>query len=483
MGFSNSDFQVALLFQNIENVKLFSKFFRDQGIIPFFYEDLKSFWQGIQDTKPALALVDIRLMNDGELALKDHERIKSRETDLMFFVPTTAKPLVLSTFGYFHFGLIEEGSFVKEYFDNSLKRFFEFNHLKNIQKENEKELRAQERQIEGFLKNKQMTEEKFSYRHYISALTKDADALKNKVDFFKAIEGYFESIHEIDEFAFLELSFNGQKLISPLSSSSKFRMIPNLWLGSQSQNGIELFAQNMASQVVAENMGGEVVSLLIRGMGENPDKLIFIKSRVEAFFNEFDWTLFEEYLNSIYAFYLLKNHKSKSVDSKFIAPFTALQSADQNVFGGKNEFHEKEIVLLDMSSLFEVFKKRKSTRFYFEKFFEDFILRLETQTRIDFHLSEMSAKEWMFFVAKDKFEIFFKDLREYAFKFQYWKYFEDADQFLTMEIKPIVRQLPMSALAMIRAIEEKEISPQAKVENENKARQKTLELIWGRDQV
>ena len=89
----------------------------------------------------------------------------------------------------------------------------------------------------------------------------------------------YQCIDEVDEFAFLELSFNGQKLLSPVSNNQKFRNIPSLWLGQACINGIELFAQNMATQVAIDVMGGDIVSLHVKGSEGNTDKIIFIKSK------------------------------------------------------------------------------------------------------------------------------------------------------------------------------------------------------------
>lgn len=483
MSIIKNELSVALLFQNIEDVKLFSQYFRQHGIIPFFYEDLKSFWSGIEDTRPDLAFVDVRNMSEGELVLKEHPMISHHLVPLMFYTTEKASPLLISTFDLPHFGVVQKGMFLKEQFESTLKRFLDFYNLKKTADQHVDEIRAKDQQIEELLKARQMHDQKIGYRQYMSVLTRETESLKNKVDFFKSIEAYFERIPEIDEFAFLELSFNAQKLISPLSSSTKFRMIPNLWLGNQSRNGIELFAQNMASQIVAEAMGGDLISLVIKGQNQNPDKLIFVKTRVEAFFNEFDWTLFEEYLNGIYAHYLLRGVKERSNDNRSMNAFEALQVFDQALYTGASNVTDSELVMLDLNSLFEVIKKRKSTRFYFEKFYDDFINRLETQTRIDFHLVEISLKHWVFMVKANRFEDFYKDLRDFSQKFHYWKYFEDSEQFLTLDIKPKIKQIPMSSFALIQSLEEVELSAEERLLKERMAKQKTHELIWGRENI
>lgn len=483
MAHKNTQLSVALLFQNIEDVKFFSSLMREMNIIPFFYEDLKSFWKGIEDSTPDLSFVDIRMMSEGELTLKDHPVVQRGGMNLIFYANEKTSPLLISAFNLPHVGIVHSGMFVAEQFKTVMKRFFEMRSLKEKLTSVESEARQKEQELEMVTKVREMNDQRIGYRQYMSILTKDANSLKNKVDFFKAVEVFFERIQEIDEFAFLELSFNGQKLISPLSSSAKFRMIPNLWLGSQSQHGIEPFAQNMAAQIITEAMGGDLISLTIKGINEHPDKMIFIKTRVEAFFNEFDWNLFEEFLNGIYSSYLLRSQKERSIEKRQIKPFEALQLFDQGLFAGHSSLSQSDLAMIDLSSLFEVIKKRKTTRFFFEKFFEDFTTRLETQTRIDFRLVEVSLKHWIFVVNADRFEDFYKDLKDYAQKFQYWKYFEDAEPFLTMDIKPRIRQIPVSSLAVLQILDEKEPTIEDRMYQERMAKQRTHELIWGKENI
>ncbi len=483
MALQNKQLSVALLFQNIEEVKFFSTQLRSMGIIPFFYEDLKSFLKGLEDSSPDLAFVDIRMMSDGNLTLKDHPSIQSNQISLIFYANEKASPLLISTFNISHIGIIQSGMFVAEQFRAVMNRFFEFKSIKDKLFHTQEEAKIKENELLALLKNREVNDQRAGYRQFMSTLTKDVDNLKNKVDFFKAVEVFFERIQEIDEFSYLELSFNRQKLISPLSSSAKFRMIPNLWLGSQSQQGIEPFAQNMAAQIVTEAMGGDIVSLMVKGNDAHPDKLIFIKTRVEAFFQEFDWNLFEEFLNGIYANYLLRANKEKSSDNRQIRSFEALQMFDNGIFASSGVLNNSELVLIDFSSLFETIKKRKSMRFYFEKFFSDFTSKLEVQTRIDFQLVEISIKHWILIVNSDRFEDFYNDVKDYTQKFQYWKYFEDAEPFLALDIKPRIRQVPMSSLAIMQLLDEKELTAEERIYQERLAKQRTHELIWGRENI
>ena len=64
-------------------------------------------------------------------------------------------------------------------------------------------------------------------------------SLISKLEMWEACDGY--GIYELNQ--------NGQKLISPEVSKRKYHPFPSLWLGQTNEQGIENFAQDMATQV------------------------------------------------------------------------------------------------------------------------------------------------------------------------------------------------------------------------------------------
>lgn len=90
---------------------------------------------------------------------------------------------------------------------------------------------TQKEQIERLETALREEERADNYVSMVKSVCMDFEKYRYEADFFKAVEKVFHGIDEIDEFAFLELSFNGQKLLSPISHIQKFRNIPSLWLG------------------------------------------------------------------------------------------------------------------------------------------------------------------------------------------------------------------------------------------------------------
>lgn len=310
---------------------------------------------------------------------------------------------------------------------------------------------SQHEQIEKLQIEKQTIIQVDQYQSMVKKVCLEFEELRNETDFFKALEKVFHGIDEIEEFAMLELSFNGQKLLSPISHVQKFRSIPSLWLGQACTEGIELFAQNMASQVAVDIMGGDLVSLLIKGTGSKPDKILFIKAANETFYNNFDWNLLEAYLNGFYASFQNKLHQERPAEKKFLSSFEAMSFVDQFLFGpaaaaGKNDYR---LIDLDLSDLIQTILKKNSNRFYWARFEKEFTSRLEIQSRIDFRFFDFGVNHIGFLVRPSDLDFFFQELKDFSSKFSYWKYFEDSESVLTQIVRPKVNMVPLSAFAYL----------------------------------
>lgn len=481
---------VALLLSDLNEVKEISAVFRKLGIIPHFYEDLKTFFSGTAETIPSLCIVDVMKMSEQELLLRDHPGVATEKLPLVFFYSKNTEPLLVSTYDFFHLGLLKKNDNYEGALKVILKRL---NHQMRIESENAKlaiTTATQSDAIEKLKLEKLTLIETDQYQSMVKRVCLELEEARGESEFFKALEKVFQGIDEIAEFSMLELSFNGQKLISPISHVQKFRAIPSLWLGQACLHGIELFAQNMATQVAIEIMGGDLVSLLIKGNEKKPDKMIFIKSSNELFYNQFDWNMLEAYLNGFYASYKNILERDVKIEKKFTSSFEAMSFLDQFLFGANKltaedskSAHKQNLRLIDvdLTSLSEIVLKKSTTRFFWNKFEKEFINKLEIQTRCDFRVFDYGVNHLGFLVDARDLDSFFDQLKDFSAKFSYWKYFEESDGVLTQIIKPRVSMIPLSAFAFLSATKEGAIhQSDSKAES---AKLKTKELIWGRENI
>lgn len=452
---------VALLLSDLSEVKEISSIFKKLGVIPHFYEDLKTFWSGTLERLPALCIVDVKKMNEDGLLLQDHPAVIAEEMPLLFYYSDKTEPLLVSTHHFYHLGTLKKSPHYEGPLKAILKRLNKIVSLEQRLSTANIEIIARKEQVEKLELDLLESQRVDQYQSMVKSICVEFESLRSEVDFTKAVEKVFQGIDEIDEFAVLELSFNGQKLISPLAHAQKFRNIPSIWLGQVCSKGIELFAQNMGTQVAVDIMGGDLVSLLIKGTEEKPDKMIFVKSKNETFYNNFDWNLLEAYLNGFYVSYKTKLTSNFSVERKFSSAFSAMSFLDQFLFGQSVAEVEKNRALnggakvdyrlidVDLTTLTQVILKKGAQRFFWERFEQEFINKLEIQSRVDFRFFDYGTQHLGFVVKAQDLDVFFDELKEFVGRFSYWKYFEDSESVLTQIIQPKVNMVPMSAHAYL----------------------------------
>jgi hypothetical protein len=437
---------------------------------------------------PALCVVDVKLMSEGKLQLADHPLVKAEELPLLFYYTDKTEPLLFSTYDLFNFGTIKKSKNYEGAFKTILKRI---NHLMILERENltlKIEQKSHLEKIEILQDENKEIKKEDRFKKLAHEMILELESHRGQLEFQVEVEQLFDSIDEVLEFASMELSFNGQKLISPLSHNRKSKTIPSLWLGQVCPDGIEVFAQNMATQVAMDVMGGQLVSLLIKGQKTKPDKIIFVKSKSELFYNSFDWNLIESFLSGLNASYELKLNRKPIVENNFSNTFLAMSFLDQYVFGksiydhfGDKKTIDYRLINLDLSSLVEAISKKGNNRFYWNKFHQEFINKLEIQTRCSFKEFAYGVHSLSFLVEAQDFNYFFEELKIFANKFFYWKYFENSESVLGLEIKPKVAMLPLSSFAYLKStyLTESTQKPLSKSE----AQKRTKEIIWGRDSI
>lgn len=492
---SEGQLSVALLLSDLNEVKEISAVFRKLGIIPHFYEDLKTFWSGTSERIPSLCIVDVKKMSEQEFVIRDHPAVVAEKLPLVFFYSKNTEPLLVSTYDFFHLGLLRK----TENYEGQLKVILKrLNHFMKLEGENQSlrnEKHVQTETIEKLKLEKLTIEQTDQYQSMVKRVCLQLEDIRGESDFFRAIEKVFQGIDEISEFAMLELSFNGQKLISPISHVQKFRAIPSLWLGQACPRGIELFAQNMATQVAVDIMGGDLVSLLIKGNHTRPDKIMFIKSKNELFYNQFDWNMLEAYLNGFYASYKNILEREPAIEKKFISSFEAMSFLDQFLFGTTSNVTDdtktirgKDLRLIDvdLTNLIDLVLKKGSNRFFWSRFEKEFINKLEIQSRTDFRVFDYGVNHLGFLVEARDLDSFFDGLKDFSAKFSFWKYFEESEGVLSQIVKPRVSMVPLSAFAYLKAtreaaIESIEKTSEKSLDKAALAKLKTRELIWGRE--
>lgn len=461
---------VALLIEDIREAKELSLVFRQAGIIPHIYEDLKSFWFGSLKETPTLSIVDVKLSTQDELVLKNHPKILDGSLTLSFFYTAQSEALLFSTFEINHVGLLRQGISYDGQVKAMLRRLNELNLLKEKAQNWEVQSAQLDGKIERLISKTEELKEKEYYYRLVKSLVSRFEMQRSSDNFFTAFSNVITSVKEISAFSFLELSHNKQKLISPKLTHSKFKDVPSLWLGKTCQNGIEFFAQNMASQVCLDLIGGELMSLLIQGKNDHPDMILFVQVADEDFVNNFDWENLERYLSGLYSHFELRDNQIINQTSNQLSPWELFSRMDTEKFGqlpgDESTSARYSLVDIDFSDLVDLVRAKPGVRFYWNQFFGDFFRRFEQKKNYDCQITPMGIYNVGLLVEAEKADEVFAAMKSFIMRYPFWKFFEDVDIVLARNMKPEVRLLSFSTEEYLTYLEGKSmlVAPTAGIE-------------------
>lgn len=442
---------VALLMEDLHEAKELSRVFKKMDIHPYVYSDLRSFWQGTLERLPSLSIVDVKLSSQSGLFLKDHPYLKTEQMPLAFFLVEQNKPLLQSVHEIFHIGVIRKGEPYLGQIKSTLKRLNKMISLEEATLCESFKIKKFDQQISRLIEQNEELKEKSYYHRLLNTYCQRFEMSESE-DFFSACAQSLQSFKEVQEFAFLELSSNKQKLISPDIKEAKFRKIPALWLGRSCDDGIEMFAQNMASQVGVDLMGGELMSINIKGARNHPEAMLFIRVEESQMLNLFEWESLERFLSGLFCHYQAKNSRLSAGPRHWMSPWDLMSSIDEQLYENRNA-DGPQLINVEFSSLINVIQE-KNERYYWKNFFEDFISRLNNQVFEDFQVCPFGLDILSFLVEKKDADSFFLQLKNFVARYPYWKYFANSDIALAHSLKPSVRLVPFSSRGYLKSVEQ-----------------------------
>ncbi len=453
-GTDPENLTVALLLSDLEVTRNFSKIFRKVGVVPHYYEDLQSFWNGILDAMPSLVIVDVLKMSDGNFALPNHPYVKSGDLPVAFFYTKETAPLVNSTYNIFNLGLICGDQSIRGQLKAVLTRA---NRLTMMDKEvisGKIKYDKMNIQMNKLVNVLQENREKEYCSKRLADVCKMFEELRSSGEPFENLcANVFEKVDEIEKFSMMELSTNSIKLHSPKAVSDKFIHIPSVWLGQKSENGIEHFAQTMATQVASELFGSELICLLISGTNALPDVLLFVSVSEVIFLEDDHWDALEGYLSGVYAATKLAATMGNN-QKNLRTPWDLMSKLDERFFSGvKTGERSFTLIDIDFSFLLAQVSQLPKVRFYWNVFYREFFARMESLLKQEFVLVNMGVHNVGILVEEVSVDEFFPKLKEYCKKFSYWRFFEDGDLVLTKDLYPTVKTIPPSAVAYARYLE------------------------------
>lgn len=411
-----------------------------------FFDDLDSFWRDSLKNTPSLLMIHVKKMSVKDKALKDHPLIKNLQLPIIFIYENSSAPLLFSTFnllslGYLNLNLDCTGQLkaILNRYNQFLKKDKEIASLKKSKSLLGKNLDNVPTRKDSLVKKKTLFENLFQ-------ILKDLPTYDSLTDFNKVCEKIFTKWDIIQSFSIYSVNPTGQKLVCTEMQGQKYRKLPALWLGQKTEEGIEFYAQNMASQVAIEIMGINLVTLKIFGAHNDPDKLIFLKVDNQESFLGFDWQVLETFLSGAFSKFELNNTKIFSSSSLMIQPWDFMAKLDAQKWDVE-EAQRLSVINIDLENLFNLVVNTPKVRFFWGDFINEFIIKLKNISSIPFQASTIQLGHVSFLVDQDQGSDFFDTVKKFSSHFPFWKFFEDYDLILPKDINPKVKMVPSSPSA------------------------------------
>ena len=443
------DISVAILMDDLASAKDIATALRQQNILAHHYQSLDEFWVASSIQIPDLTIIDVTKMSQGSIQFKTHPKVQDKSLAYAFFSKDSTKILLQSTFGLNPIGYIHNDASLNAQVMSLVSR--RMNEIKFIKEKDELESRINRLQTRSqrLISERSGAEEFKAHFEFIRTLCGEIENESTRQDFTHSLIGKLEKWEAIDGYGLYELNQNGQKLISPEIAKKKYHPFPSLWLGQLNDQGIEHFAQDMATQVANDLFELEPVIIKIHAGAANPDLLLFVSFKEERMMN-FPWEVFESMLSS--SLRRLKLYQQlPQYTSQFLPMWEAMDNMDRMQKAGSDS--DMRIIALSLIPLTDVVKRRTNNKFFWSSFFNDFFLQLAGRLQKSTKLSLFGPWHVMFFIPRENVETETVMLQAFIKQFSYWKFFEDNSQILSEDMLPILKLIPASSAHYLRIFE------------------------------
>jgi hypothetical protein len=440
---------VAILMDDLASAKEIASALRQNNILAHHFQSLDEFWVASSIQMPDLVIVDVTKMSQGSVQFKQHPKVIDQSLCYVFYSKESTKILLQSTYGLKPFGYIHNDASLNIQILSLVDRRVDV--LKHNKEMKELELRIQRLQSRSqrLISDRSSAEEFKAHFEFMRNFCSEIETDSMKNDFTQALVSKLEKWEAIDGYGLYELNQSGQKLISPEIVKRKHHPFPSLWLGQANHNGIEKFAQDMASQVANDLFEIEPVILKIHAGNQSPDMVLFVSFKEERMMN-FPWDVFETMLSS--SLRRLKLHQQlPQYTSQFTPMWEALDSMDKMQKAGPDS--DTRILCLSLIPIINVAKKKMQNKFYWSAFFNDFFIQLSGRLNKSTKLSLFGPWHVMFFVPKEDLEAEFQMLQLFVRQFSFWKFFEDNSQVLSEDMMPTIKLIPASSAHYLKIFE------------------------------
>ena len=447
MSAVSADFQVAILMNEIEEAKKVSDELREIGIFAHYYHSLDELWLNLNTSTPDLCIVDVKLMSQGTVLFKNHQKVKTNELKYCFYYKESTKTLLNSTYGMNHYGLIRSEINIKEQLMSALRRRNDELRLANERADLNSRLERLRMRSKRLSEVGGQNEAKQAQHDKVLELIKNFGKTNSPNEFMTRVVSMLEEWEDCKKFGIYHLNKTHQKLVSPVAKTPKYQHLPDLWLAQECNDGIDEYAKGMAYDVTFGLLEGDITTLSIRGSKKNPDIMILADFETENL-KHFEWKLLETKLESEYKSTLIDFYKKDSVVTFEENIFNTFKRMDDIQFHQVEADHK--FVLLDFSKLTQFLSTQMDNRFHWATFHKELTSELAEMMNIKLKVSILSFDKFVVSIDKSQLDLEFQKLQAFVEDFETWRYFEDTTVMFSNNMKAELKFISPSSINTIR---------------------------------
>ena len=416
---------IAICSKDNELLRELSLIFKKIGIAPCVFEKLEDFWhESLKNGAPTLTIFDIRLMTQGNLILKDHPLVKVGKLPLCFAYSKDTEPLLFSTYEILNLGLIKVSKHTTGQVKAVLKRLNSFTKL------NEENIFLKKENDEKFLKLSKRVEDLGESDFFTRRLKEICGSFSSKIEdsFLKSCAKTFEKFDFIKGYSFYEVGSVSKKIDSPeLFNFKKYIKLPSLWGSNEGLDYINLATQKMSVQVASEIFDNDFVSLVVKDEINRGQKIIFLTLNDKAWYDKFDFSFFEKFLDSYFLKFCIKSIRElNKMESQSLNFWSFLSLVEKQ--GTENICVDFTVFLNSLAN------DKIDNSLDWENFIRDFIGEVKRDFKGTLMYSFESNLRVYFLTSEDKKEELLKVLEDVINSFPYRRYcFNSSGEFISFE--------------------------------------------------
>ena len=435
-----SPLQVSILCSHVQHAKQLRDILKQWSVFTYVYTNFDEFWKNSQTELSHLYLLDMTMASGDERGINDHPQYRSKQMNVVFYydqhsLPLLTTPYKVDSFGYFNIegpDLSTELSLILDSLQAQVNNKREVAKLKV-------ELHQTQQQLHRSIDIAQSHAQESDYQKLLAKIVYQIDQQCQRYDFFSALDKVFEGLDFIHQYALFELTYNGQKLVAPRPMGRKYRAFPSLWLGvDHGVLGIQQYAQNLAHQVAVDYMGEEMVTFGLKPRAEAPPQLLIYLKGDQSVFKHLNWNLLQSLLSGFYGRSLLREWDRSQKSSHFIGPWEFYGLLTDT---GGIEKKTCCLLVLEFQNLVAALTKKNNDDFQWRRFYEEFSTLLDTRIKHDYFSTCLGRWGMAFFISYQYQETLKVTLEEFTQKFAYWRFFDDPDEILALNLNPHITTL------------------------------------------